>query len=158
MFIVDTEQYAGNFERELTAWITGAVGECEVGREFANIAEKELPLDTRKWFEMNVTNCPDDRGCYRPTSLWETPGWYNNGSGKEFKVEPGENPPKKGYPAYLSVAIFLDEEPPPEIVEVMKERARSFNQRPGRREWDRDITVTGFRLIEQKVTKTTRSI
>ena len=38
MIIIDTDTYAGNFERELCAYVTGIVRDCEVGIE---IAEKE---------------------------------------------------------------------------------------------------------------------
>jgi len=31
IFIVDTEKYAGDFERQLTAYCTGQVGDCGVG-------------------------------------------------------------------------------------------------------------------------------
>ncbi|KKK83825.1 hypothetical protein LCGC14_2789530, partial [marine sediment metagenome] len=31
IFIIDTDSYAGNFEREMCAYITGRVGECGVG-------------------------------------------------------------------------------------------------------------------------------
>lgn len=41
IFIIDTDSYAGNFERELTAYITGVVGGCEVGDDFAKIYIKD---------------------------------------------------------------------------------------------------------------------
>ena len=31
--IIDTDEYSGNFEREMCAYCTGQVGECEVGEE-----------------------------------------------------------------------------------------------------------------------------
>jgi hypothetical protein len=31
LFIVDTDSYAGNFERCMCAYMTGQIGECEVG-------------------------------------------------------------------------------------------------------------------------------
>jgi len=40
-FIIDTDQYAGNFEREMCAYLTGTVGECGVGDEFAELFSKE---------------------------------------------------------------------------------------------------------------------
>jgi len=63
-FIVDTDQYAGNFEREMTAFLTGHIGECEVGEELA----EKLPIS----FD-NVMDVADDNGCYRPTSCWKSP-------------------------------------------------------------------------------------
>ena len=35
-FIVDTDSYAGNFEREMCAYMTGHIGECSVGEEYAS--------------------------------------------------------------------------------------------------------------------------
>jgi hypothetical protein len=34
--VIKTNQYAGNFERELCAHLTGIVGECEVGHEYVD--------------------------------------------------------------------------------------------------------------------------
>lgn len=58
--IIATDCYAGNFERELCAFITGAVGECGVGREYANFfgSYPPPPIDRS-----------DDRGVMRPVSL-----------------------------------------------------------------------------------------
>jgi hypothetical protein len=42
LFVVDTDTYAGNFEREMCAYITGQVGECEVGEEIAKAARMML--------------------------------------------------------------------------------------------------------------------
>lgn len=35
ILVADTNQYAGNFERELCAYITGQYGECSVGADIA---------------------------------------------------------------------------------------------------------------------------
>jgi hypothetical protein len=61
-FIIDTNSYSGSFEREMTAYLTGRIGECGVGVEYADFA---LPIN----FD-NVIDVPDDHGCYRPTSIW----------------------------------------------------------------------------------------
>ena len=34
--LIKTDSYAGNFEREMCAHVTGHVGECEVGEEFVD--------------------------------------------------------------------------------------------------------------------------
>jgi len=58
---IKTNQYAGNFERELTAFCTGQHGdEDDTGREFVEV----LPIS----FD-NIENVPDDNGCWRPVSL-----------------------------------------------------------------------------------------
>lgn len=61
-FIIKTSEYAGNFEREMTAWITGQIGECSVGEEFI---EDNFKIN----FEELIQQCPDDHGCHRPTVI-----------------------------------------------------------------------------------------
>ncbi len=81
LFIIDTEDYAGNFERDLCAYITGRVGECGVGDEEAKLFEEETGFEG---FD-NVVEEADERGCYRPASIYPTIGWFNNGFGGGFK-------------------------------------------------------------------------
>ena len=128
IFLIDTKQSAGNFEREMCAWITGRIGECEVGSEFAEFALKEISKETDKWFDMNSLQLCDD-GCWRPCSTWGAPG-------------------KKRGPD-MSVAIFFDKMPPPNIIEEMKTRAQSFpSMNSG---FPPEITITGFRMIKQRL-------
>lgn len=60
-FKIKTDSYAGNFEREMCAYVTGQIGECEVGEEFVD--------DNIRNLFSNVMDLPDDHGCYRPVSL-----------------------------------------------------------------------------------------
>lgn len=196
-FIIDTEQYAGGFERPLCAYVTGQIGECGVGQDMAEIAQRELPEDARAWFEECVRHEPDDNGCSRPVEIVPTPGWFNSGPGCHFRdgtdlavvraanleavrasekstlrayekwVAEGDATQQAGlnavreriaraergefdrYPAYLSVGILLDEEPPPQIADLMRERALKFAALwPTRRE---SIVITGFRLVRTTV-------
>ncbi len=59
VFEIETDKYAGNFEREMCAYVTGIVGECEVGKKYVdeNIEDK---------FEDMVKQVPDEHACYRP--------------------------------------------------------------------------------------------
>jgi len=34
VFVIDTDKYVGNFEREITVYCVGAIGKCEVGEEY----------------------------------------------------------------------------------------------------------------------------
>jgi hypothetical protein len=111
VIIFDTDSYAGNFEREMCAYVTGQYGECEVGRE---LAEAVLPtLSHADWYEKHVVSEPDEHGCWRPTSIWPN------------AVEPTHS--------YESVAIFVDEFPPLEVWNEMLARARAFcsSETPG---------------------------
>jgi hypothetical protein len=82
-FVIDTDEYAGNFEREMTAFITGCIGECEVGSELTEELEEDgLSSD---FFDCLITQEPDENGCHRPCKIWDTPGYFNNGLGKFYK-------------------------------------------------------------------------
>jgi hypothetical protein len=59
-FVIETNEYAGNFEREMCAFLTGEIGECEVGEEFVD----DLPVKFN-----NIMSVPDDNGCHRPVSM-----------------------------------------------------------------------------------------
>ena len=87
VFVVDTDSYAGNFEREMCAFMTGKIGDCEVGKEFAEMYYKESNVTSDGENEHNsyIKPLPDDHGCYRPCAVWTTPGWFNNGMGGHFK-------------------------------------------------------------------------
>lgn len=87
LLIVDTDTYSGNFERQLTAYLTGQLGECGVGKEMAKLFEEEAktnkpPVD----FAEVVVSAPDDHGCSRPCTIYPTPGWYNDGVGNHFQA------------------------------------------------------------------------
>lgn len=87
--IIDTEQYAGNFERELCAYLTGKVGACGVGQEMAEKYIEDVErdgdvLDYEDFFE-NVCEKPDEHGCYRPCEIYPTEGWFGNGFGGGFR-------------------------------------------------------------------------
>lgn len=129
--VIDTDSYAGNYERPLCGWFTGVYGECEVGIEEAAAAYKELPPDARDWLEENVLSLPDEHGCSRPVSIW-----------------PGPGTPTK----YTAVAIWLNDTPPHHVLAAIQERALTYNWRPMRREFDSDVKVTGYRLLRFKLT------
>lgn len=89
IFVVDTNQYAGNFERDMTAFVTGVWGDCEVGKKTANDFKEQHPeyLDVRKFsiFWDMMVQVPDENGCKRPCSLWDNPKWFNDGLGHFYK-------------------------------------------------------------------------
>jgi hypothetical protein len=82
-FVIDCDQYAGNYEREMTAYITGCIGDCGVGGELS----KELSKDgiALGFFDDLIINEPDENGCARPCKMWDTPGWFNEGLGGNFQ-------------------------------------------------------------------------
>lgn len=102
-FVIDTDEYAGNFEREMCAYLTGILGECGVGEEMAAIARKELPKKILKEFEEIVAQVPDEHGCCRPVTIWPNPNWFNDGMGGHWKRD--DNDIKKQLAAYVRSVI-----------------------------------------------------
>jgi hypothetical protein len=88
IFIIDTDSYAGNFERDMCAYVTGIVGECEVGDEFAALYDKEVNTDgLESVFLDYLEQRADEHGCHRPTSLWPTKGWLSVGNDGAVREE-----------------------------------------------------------------------
>lgn len=85
--VIDTDMYAGNFERELCAHITGKVGDCGVGKEYVETSEDGVDEDDEENdLFFNVICVPDDNGCYRPCSIYPNPNWKNNGFGFHYQA------------------------------------------------------------------------
>jgi hypothetical protein len=97
-FLINTDSYAGNFERECCAFVTGVIGDCEVGEEDVQ-GDVDYSL-----VEDIVGQYPDDHGCHRPVTIK-----YTGGKGSAN-----------------TVAILLDEEPTKEQREFMEKRALLF--------------------------------
>jgi hypothetical protein len=84
----DTDKYAGNFERETTAYATGVLGDCQVGDEQSTqfFAETDGVADSiLDEIENSVLQVPDEHGCYRPCAIQPTPGWVNDGLGTHYR-------------------------------------------------------------------------
>ena len=149
IFIVDTRQYSGNFERQMCAHLTNPIGECEVGEEYIDdvesLSEDYPEHDVPKilaWIEENILQVDDEGdGCRRPCSIWPTEGRSNDGMGRHYDVKPST--PYK-YPAYESVGIFFGAQPPQNVMDYMIERAKTFEMYGIRK--NGDIDITGFRL------------
>jgi hypothetical protein len=163
--VIDTEEYSGNFERDMVAFITGQVGECGVGQDNADRAQDELEPHHLYWFQEHVEPTADDHGVLRPASIAPTPGWYNNGRGKHLRDSEECEDLYMGvrHPAYQSVEFVVSEWPPDEIMGVILDRARFFCEhfsevsRIGGRigEDCKPLTLTGIRLENRTVSCTT---
>ena len=182
LFIVDTQNHAGSFERQLVAYLTGQVGECGVGSEEAKLAKEDgVPL----WFKDHVLHLPDaERGYIRPASIWPTPGWFNDGMGG---VYPDGTDPKAVEETYLkAIQDYADQMYPGKGQQSEAQReartkfvsehktygrwpaylsvAVAFKTRPSRKTLDllrhraeiyctrENITLTGVRLLEVVLT------
>lgn len=96
--VIKTDSYAGNFEREMCAYVTGHTGDCEVGEEFVD-------EDIAKKFVNIIGNEQDDNGCYRPVALGCDIDGYTN----------------------QDVVIFFDDKPGDEHIGIIKERLDTFD-------------------------------
>ena len=145
--VIDTDSYAGNFEREMCAYITGQIGECCVGDKKATLAAEDLAGVTifngeeqeriLDYFECVVEQESDDNGCYRPVAIWND---LNNG--------------------YNSLAIFFNEIPPDEVLAIMLERAKEFAA-TYRSYTGAEITpfqVHALRVLEPKMTYVVKTV
>jgi len=156
LFIVDTDSYAGNFERVMTAFMTGHYGDCGTGAEVAKpFAEKY----GKEWVEnLSVKQVADEYGCFRPCSIYTTPDWFNDGHGNHYRNNDPKAPKlEKTYPAYNSFAIFLSKKPSEDQIKFMQDRANEWvaSFKSGERQSEVHSTapnaITGFRLLEQKM-------
>lgn len=64
IFVVDTDIYAGNFERQMTAYVTGCVGDCGVGEKEAKMFKAVVPEDIAERIEDNIYSVADEHGCH----------------------------------------------------------------------------------------------
>jgi hypothetical protein len=122
--IIETDQYAGNFERELCAYATGAVGECEVGEEEAEIFREEVPEEFQDLCDI-TDHISDDRGCHRPASIWRS---------------------SEGYDGYGAVAIFLGQPPKQDELNLISARIRAYPAFAGA-----GLNIVSIRLIQRKM-------
>jgi len=179
IFVVDTNRYAGSFERPLTAFCTGCVGECEVGEEYAEVFKQDHP-ELVKTFQKIIAQVPDDHNCLRPAAIWTTPGYWNDGMGTEWPdaawgaqetIEKYRHEVwkyKKQYPkalpeidaqtamphrspAYLSVAMFFAERPSDEILSFLCRRVLKYKPLD---KFDGTFEVSGYRLLQTKTVRT----
>jgi len=146
LFVVDTDSYAGNFEREMCAYITGQTGECGVGEENTELAKQEIP-DVVAQLEDLVEWVLDEHGCARPVAIFPNPRYGNDGNGNHALLS-DENKEQFPWPAYNSVAIFFHSIPDSGLLDVMKERARDIATR-GVGLYEQTVGIEGFRFLEQ---------
>ena len=81
-FVIDTTKYAGKFECEMCAHLTGQIGECGQGSDFINEAADYAVLG----FTDTIAQLPDEHGCLKPVSIYPSKEYFNNGAGFDYKV------------------------------------------------------------------------
>src|SRR3989338_8211600 len=124
LFVIDTDAYAGNFERQMCAYITGQIEECEVEEENAKIAKQEIPAVIAKLEDL-IELVPDEHGYAKPFSIFPNPRYGNDGHGNHALLS-DKNRDQFPWPAYYSVAIFFHSIPDSGLLNIMKERATNI--------------------------------
>lgn len=151
-FVVDTDAYAGNFERELCGYVTGCSedGEDHHGAPYRDMFMADYPEGHpfEDFLKKRLTDPGDDGYGRTYQDLAPTPGWGNFGQGDHKKLEAFETAP---HPAFQSVAIFLRERPPDEVLSILTQRAYAFPKLPKRYNWDSRPTILGCRLVSERV-------
>lgn len=157
LFLVDTPTYAGSFEREMCAHVTGQIGDCEVGREYAEEFRAECPQEYAA-LDRLIERQPDEHGNYRPVSIYATPGFWNDGMGTAWPDSSWgtqetidtyrqslRDAQKRGslkeldadtampdrHPSYQSVAIFFHATVPENLLKFMAERVKTYKDKWG---------------------------
>src|SRR5512135_82994 len=151
VFVVDTDSYAGNFERELSSFVVGRCDEFgdHRGNPYKELYTKELPADPFDGLIGSRVCDPGDDGIHRaPMDLAPTPGYSNDGRGNVKKLKPGQ---KLKYGAFNSVAIFLRRKPTKAELSLLVKRARAFETLPKTKEWEARPKILGCRLVEERL-------
>lgn len=125
IFIILTDQYAGNFERELCAYCTGVVGDCGVGEDEQGKFVKDYSEE--KAYEMwELLEQRYDEGCARPVSV--------------------------SFPN-TALEIYFHSRPTQEVINMIKERANKFELKDWGNK-PKPLSILGFELkIEVTITK-----
>lgn len=209
LLVIDTNQYSGNFERELCAYVTGQIGDCEVGEELADEAKESM--EHLAWWDSHIKQVEDEdhSEVFRPCAIYENPDYFNDGYGGHYlksisqeeldiikdrvinatiqrdaqsvedvtkrlaeknfthgwteetckkylnQVKSNQEALKSGpvrqHVAYMSVAIYMDELPPKDVLSEAKARAYEFFQNCYNYNAGAAVEITGFRLLKKSV-------
>jgi hypothetical protein len=144
-FIVKTDSYAGNFEREMCAYMTGHIGDCEVGDEYVEMAIAQK-------FEGYIDSLPDhDGGCCRPVSMVAGDNYFETEMSQKDKLNS------------LVIYFYSDPAQDPDLIEIMKKRAYEFPaiRQANRKTWDTGdklFNILGFALVKSETITTVTNI
>lgn len=122
LLVIDTDQYSGNFERELCAHVTGHTGDCEVGDDLAEEA-KEV-LEHKIWWDENIKQVEDEEHSefYRPCAIYETPEYFNDGYGGHFRRDCSQEEKDKIKNRVIQATITRDQSTIDQLNRRLKEK------------------------------------
>lgn len=115
LFVIDTNQYAGNFEREMGSYMTGRVWKyfSDDAIILANLYKEETKdLHAKQFTSILGRHQSDGEHWPNYTMKLETPGWFSNGVGGEFRdgEEAAALEHHRNYNLKLSQAKHLSDE------------------------------------------------
>lgn len=125
ILVIDTDAFAGNFEHELAAYVTGFTYETPRGKDFARDARNADPMLAHRVSE-KCTIVQDLEFGEVIVAIRATPGRVNDGMGNTMDSDSGVKRLKTMWPAYESIAIFLSEPLDSEEMAFVKDRAGRF--------------------------------
>lgn len=140
-FIVKTDKYTGNFERQLCAYITGQIGECEVGDKQAKDFKDEYGEEICSMFEEIIQNKADEHGCYRPCNIRQTHPEADNYVHETYEY----NGNTYNSVCHNDMEIYFYNKPTQEMIDIMKKRAYEYGKM-------KNIKIYGFELQKEIVT------
>ncbi|MEK7183965.1 MAG: hypothetical protein AAB701_00385 [Patescibacteria group bacterium] len=148
--VIDTDSYAGQFERPITAFVTGEFDD-EFTRSdvkaMAKVFHKEVgKVNPVKGLLARGLEFDDDVPKVTVCSLYPTPGMSNDGYGHHYQVT--EDQPYR-YPAYFSVRFFLHREPTPKQLNLIKQRAEQFAARGTT--YQPPFCIVGYRILYERI-------
>lgn len=149
-FVVDTDSYAGNFQRELCAYVIGARNDPSERDPYLKLFDRDCRLPLGDLSDARLVDPGDDDVHLAPCDLAATPGWASDGRGKVRRSTPDKNRRYK-HPAYNSVSIFLQRKPTEEELGELLKRSLEFPTLPKFHSWDSRPRILGCRLIKADV-------
>jgi hypothetical protein len=81
LFVVDTDSYSGNFERELVGYMTGADNGTR-GDEEADEFKRDFPKESKEFQQIIMETF--EEGYPSVANIYPTPGRFNHGMGEFF--------------------------------------------------------------------------
>lgn len=133
-FIIDTNKYSGNFEREMIAFITGV--ETGRGEKYSEIAQKELDANTLEWFEDNIVEKHYDTHL-ELCSIYPNPRYVNDGLGNHFEKDYWFDPDNK-----QEIILLIEED--------LKERFKQEIINLDEIKFDEEITTESQKVMDSK--------
>lgn len=156
LIIIDTDSFAGNFEREMCAYLTGQFAKDHVADDLAEELRDNDDIKHIDWWDEHIAPIEDEKGSdfYRPCDIYPTAGLTKTivFDGKTIEQ-----------PVFNSVAIFTNQIPPAKIIKELVKRAKYFCEN---REtiyddvglylpdgFDQPMNFLGYRILEPVVKK-----